>query len=289
LVQRKSDMDAMTASSGLVALQLTMMVAVVGFTNPKSTLRPAAIPLVALCPYLQLPLLDDISHPILRAFLGGACVYIVLLYTDTAVIHKWDFDGRGPTSDAGGLRPALPEKPKTNGRNNVAEPGMLTLFWRRLKFGLGTSLQTRFPATKWPVRNIPPFSKNDPGHVPLKVAFISGELLKLIACLLFLISLDHVPKDPETQRFFSSEYVALFSRLESITRSEGVMRSASVLGYWTSQYVVIQAVYSVFAILTVTLGVCSVASWPPVFGSLSDAYSIRNFWGYVHASMPSHQ
>ncbi|KAH7320699.1 membrane bound O-acyl transferase family-domain-containing protein [Stachybotrys elegans] len=272
-------MESIWKSSGLFGLQLSVMAAILGFTGPSSFLRPAALAIVVLCPYLQLPELEGIKHPVLRAFIGAACVYTVVLYTDAALIHKWSFDVHGPTSSAGGLKPERSKVTKLS-KNASKEPRSLPNVIRRFGFGFEVSLQSRFPTTKWPVKTIPPFSRTNPEFVPERAVFILTELARVIFCLLFLVFLDLLPKNAdENLVIFSSQRIPFFRRGNSLTLNEIIVRSASVLVYWTSQYIIIQAVYSTLAAITVALGMTPVQSWPPVFGFISDSYSIRQFWG----------
>jgi hypothetical protein len=37
--------------------------------------------------------------------------------------------------------------------------------------------------------------------------------------------------------------------------------------------------YSVAALITTALGIYSPRDWPPLFGSISDSWTVRRFWG----------
>ena len=151
---------------GLVGLQLTITRIVIGFVSSGPLLRPAALPLMMLSTYTQLSHVE-IQHPIGRAFLGAASVFLVILYIDVALLSQWTFDARGPTSALGGLAAVDSKHSKletdTDSRNAREIIGE---FLERLRYGFGISLQSRFPSTQWQVKNVPPFSRKHPNYVP---------------------------------------------------------------------------------------------------------------------------
>ena len=46
------------------------------------------------------------------------------------------------------------------------------------------------------------------------------------------------------------------------------------------------SMHSLAAATTVAIGISRPCDWPPMFGRLSDAYSLKRFWGYVVAMIP---
>ncbi|CZT12319.1 uncharacterized protein RAG0_16187 [Rhynchosporium agropyri] len=265
---------ATQVSAGLVALQLTLMILVLGFTAPNSVFRPAGLPLISVCTYLELPFVRKISNNLLRAFVGAAGVYVNILYIDTVLLHKWSFENKGPASALGGLEPV--PKSRRRQKSNAHNPHESNA--ERLLFGAEISLQSRFPTTKWPIKNIPPFRTQDPAYKPTKSEFLQGSLIKL-ALYVFLLDLTSLAPKSDNAVNFGDSRIPFFSRASIITRDELITRIAGILGYWTVQYIIIQAIYASFAIVAVTFDITAAASWPPVFGSVSDSYSIRRFWG----------
>ena len=262
----------------LVGFQLITTSTTLGFTSGRSWLRPIAFALLMLCTRYQLSTIEEIQHPIGRAFAGAASVFLVILYIDVALLSRWTFDARGPTASWGGLDPIVsgqPKKPSATQSSWSTLKGALD----RLQFGLGVSLQSRFPGTKWPVKNIPPFSKNDPCYVPSRLEFILRNTLKCVIFILVLRLSTSLGNPAQNPVFFSSARIPFLRRLGSVSASEMSTRLFGVLGYWTVQYIVIQLLYSTIAIVAVSLHMSDVRVWPPVFGPIDEAWSLRQFWG----------
>ena len=263
-------------ATGLVGLQFTFLTWILGFTSRSSLLRPGALPLMIFLTHLQLPYVKRLDHPLYRAFLGATGFYVIIIYIDAILLHRWSFEAKGPTSSIGGLRPVeygAPEKTKRD-RSGEFDDAL-----KRLRYGLSTSLQGRFPATKWPVKNIPPFSRKDPSYVPGKGEFLRRMIIKWSAYVLILDLLGLVSNDGNKTLIFSSARIPLFTRLVDVSGEELIARIISIIAYWTIQYIVIEVMSSTLAITAVALGITAVNVWPPVFGSLHDSYSLRRFWG----------
>lgn len=265
----------------LICLQLTTTSTVLGFTSQRSLLRIAALPLVMLSTYYHLSCLEPIQHPVGRAFLGGASIFLVILYIDVALLSQWTFDAKGPTSLMGGLAAVDTKQPKPKWHTSEREssPGTIRTILDRLRFGFSISLQSRFPSTKFSVKNIPPFSRSDPGYIPSKAEFLLRNMLKCLFYIHILRLSSRFGNPDENPILFSSDRIPFLTRLGSVTRSEMSTRVLGVLAYWTVQYMVIDVLYSVHAVLAVALRITDVDVWPPVFGSVDDAWSLRQFWG----------
>lgn len=261
---------------GIIGLQFAITALVLGFTAADSVLRIAALPLIPLCSYLQLPYIANIEYPAYRALLGGVGGFVPILYTNTALLDGWSFEAKGPTSSLGGLTPAKVELK----RKDTAEKGQGGAdFLERIRFGLSISLQSRYAATRWAVKNIPPFSRKDPGYVLGKGEFLRQIMIKLITYILILDLITLAPSDDKKIITFSSDLIPIFTRLSTISPEEILVRTLSVIANWSISYVVLDTLYSIFALIGVLSGVTAINTWRPAFGSISDSYSIRQFWG----------
>lgn len=256
------------------------MSTVLGFTRATSITRPACLAIIALCPVMQFKHLGGIEHPVLRAFVGAACIFVVVLYTDATLIHKWEFESQGPTSVVGGLA-AVPRANKPRVPDGYSGRGWASEILPRIRFGLRLSLTSRFPATPWSVKNIPSFSGRDRTYIPSRGAFIATAAAKLFVCVSLITLLDFMPKASSEEKWdmFSSQRIPIFTRMVDVSGTEVAIRVASVLGYWVVQYLIIQAAYYTLALPSVILCLTESKDWPPVFGFIGDSYSIRNFWG----------
>lgn len=263
---------------GLFALQFSTFVLVLGFTQAASFWRIALLPFYVFIPYLQLPHLETISYAPARGVLGGAAVFTVVLYIDTALIHKFSYRAQGPTSPVGGLKPAAEEREKIVAVRRWHNEDAAVEFLRRLYFGLTVAAGARFAGTKWRVNNIPHFSRNDPAYIPSKSQFICERAPKVLFAWFLLLSLNFMPQDDDKQVSFSAQRIPLLCRLGTVEKKEIYTRIGTVLAYWLVQYILHIAVHGSMAMIAVALDF-KVAAWPPLFGAARDCYSLRRFWG----------
>lgn len=267
-------MSSTSIAAGLICFQLLTTSIILGFTGPKSLLRVAALPITVISPYMQLFVLDVVPHHILRAFFGAAGTFLVILYVELALISRWTFDAKGPTSSLGGLVPA----PNTCVARHEYSEDKGTSGLRNLRFGLTMALQCRFPSTKWPVKNIPPFSRTRPSHVPSRSKFLSLSLLECVVCTYLLRLIPTLGDSNNNPTLFSLDKVPILWRDRALPREELAVRLLGVAGYWIVQYIVIRLAYGMVSLLVVSLGISTVKACAPVFGSLDQAWSIRQFW-----------
>lgn len=268
--QQECIMWHLLVSIGLIGLQVTATAVVVGFASQRSLLRAAALAPMVIFTCYQFSSLERIQNPVGRAFLGAASVFLVILYFDAALLSRWTFDAQGPTSSLGGQSPVnLHENTSTRDHS----------FPNRLRFGFHVSLQSRFPGTHWVVKNLPPFSRNDPVYVPGKATFLLRNTLKCLLYIFILRAISGLGNPEDNLVLFSSDQIPLLNRLGNVTMVELGTRLFSVLGYWAVQYMVVDFLYSVLAVVAVALHITNVDVWHPVFGSVGDAWSIRQFWG----------
>lgn len=284
-------MNHAVVSLALIFFQLTTTALVVGFTS-REHLFLRAIGSVPQCfsAYHQIVFLcRHISNPVSRAFLGAASIFLVILYLDAAILSRWTYASQSPTSSLGGLTPPTIRDASKTQKNATAETSASCL--KKLGFGFFIALQSRFPATPWAAPQLPPFYKADPRHTPTKSAFLLRNTTKCLVYLLLLRATSGLGNPDDNPVVFASDRIPLFSRLGDrrpggITLSEIGTRVGAVLGYWAIQYVVIDFLYSLLAVVAVSLQVTDVKDWVPVFGSVSDARGVRLFWGYVNFPLP---
>ena len=128
--------------------------------------------------------------------------------------------------------------------------------------------------------NLPVFSPENPKLIPSRPAFLRWTAFKIIA---YYITLDilGLGADAETSmRTFAPQRIPFFSRLSEITMEEIATRFLTTLVSGIGIYCSQDGLQSLFALVAVGMGASEVRSWPPRFGSLHDAYTIRRFWKY---------
>jgi hypothetical protein len=58
-----------------------------------------------------------------------------------------------------------------------------------------------------------------------------------------------------------------------------IFRSTTVVGVWLGLFICLQLVYGVMKVLAVALGISDVAVWPPLFGSVTEAFTFKAVLG----------
>lgn len=255
----------------IVVLQFSTTAVIVGFANQRSLFRAAFLGPMIIATCYHFSTLERIQNSISKGFFGAASIFSVFLYLDAALLSRWTF--QGPTSPLGGLRRVNSQGKPPNTQTSS--------FSSRLRFGYWVSLQSRFPGTEWAVKNIPSFSKSNPAYVPSRSAFLLRNTLKCLIFGFILRATNDLGNPQDNPTLFSSARIPLLTRLGDVTMSEFETRILGVLGYWVVEYLFIDVLYSILACVTVALHITDVEAWPPVFGSVLDACSIRQFWGYV--------
>nr|ANO39641.1 3-acetyltrichothecene 4-O-acetyltransferase [Fusarium culmorum] len=137
--------------------------------------------------------------------------------------------------------------------------------------------------TPWQAKHLcdhPRFYQHDKGREPTRAWFILRQSL-IVAWQYLLLDIVYTttmstPKE-DTQRLFAegTEYMYLDANAEQWT----VRFITGVIAWAIPGRVSIDLPGRVLSIFSVLLGFTTPQQWPPVFGSILDAYTIRGFWG----------
>lgn len=266
-------------AAALHALEGGVVFSVLAFTDEKSLIRPALLPLLLALSLYAFPVVRDG----LPTKLAAGCVSMntagtLFQYIDFALISRWSYAAGGPTSANGGQRHLAVGTQGHKGMACLNSPA--PSIWHRIHFGWFVTSAWRAPATPWEVKNVPSFSSREPDRVPEWSKFLRGKILTLVICLLAIDLLGIMPQDPQQNAvMFARDKVGFFTRLEEVSAEEVLVRLVVTTVGWTSIYCVMNACYCTLAIGAVATGLSPVKEWPPLFGSLSDCSSIRSFWG----------
>lgn len=265
-------------------LQALLSVLVLGFTQPNSALRFAAFPfhclfllLLFIPPY---PIFN--SSRILSSLFAANTLGFSFQFFDAAIISRWSFDAQGPTSANGGMLHIVQQDPDASNIEKSRDRSNRT-WLKRLEFGFWISLplSTRLINTPWQVTGTPEFPARRP---PSRSQFLQKAFFRLLTCLLVCDLIGALngkddPTDKTNQELFNRSRVPLFARLSAITGQEILIRIAMSFFMWFAAACVLQVLYSIMQIVAVGSGLTGVEGWKPLFGSLSDCWSVRQFWG----------
>ncbi|KAL4738634.1 membrane bound O-acyl transferase family-domain-containing protein [Aspergillus similis] len=188
------------------------------------------------------------------SLVGGYSVTLFFHYIDIALLGQWSFH-RQP-------------------------------FLEKFALGLSLAINARFSGTSQQVKG-----------VTLPETTLSRRcFLWRTARLIFLsyITLDIMDSsaDPDMiRKYLSPLNVPLFRRLyyDTISGEEIKMRFLSVLGAGIGLVAVQGGCHQIFAFLSVLLHLSEPSDWPPLYGSISDAYTLRRFWSLSWHQLNRHK
>ena len=258
--------------------QILLTAFAIGFTRSSSTLRFFILPLQALALWIIyercLKVIPDMS--IVSFVAGNASIYF-LRYIDVALLSRWTFKADGPTTS---LCPRT-TKLKTRDGDEVHRsnsPPTSESHITRLVFGFNTTISTRHVGTPYEVKNTPQFS-SDTGVIPPRGEFIRDSLVKIIICY-FVVDAITLKGPPENASvLIGPDKIPVFFRLAEVTGRDIILRIFSTLLFWLTMFCWLRLTYGVAAFVTVLLGWYDARDWRPPFGSVSEAWSVRQLWG----------
>ncbi|KAL1850213.1 hypothetical protein Daus18300_013013 [Diaporthe australafricana] len=151
--------------------------------------------------------------------------------------------------------------------------GSTTGALRDSRAAVGLLWNVRRVGTPWQVKNVPSSaglqSQNRAGFVLKRAA---------ITLLAYLFVDVVVSMPPPEQAMVRADKAALFS-LGNLSTGDVMFRAGTVVGYWLTTGILNLFMNNMGAIAAVSLGLSSPADCPSLYGSFSEAYTIRRFWG----------
>lgn len=203
--------------------EFTLTTFVIGFTAPRSPIRPVSLLLIVYWVYQCIPLcMEYMVRTPWAALVGGYAVTWGYHYLDVALLNRWSFEQRAPTS---GLVKPSEENQKAienNKANGVSKTQGQSLY-DRLCFGFKITATSRFVGTPYQASNTPNVVATERKH------FLLRELVIIIGSysVLDLIQSQNDPKI--ATKFLTVDKVPLFSRWGQVSAEELVIRSFTVL------------------------------------------------------------
>lgn len=145
--------------------------------------------------------------------------------------------------------------------------------FRGFRTAVGLLWNIRRVGTPWQVKNVR-------SSVGLQKQSRAGFVLRRAAItLLAYLFVDLVVSMPPPEQGMVRADKAALSSLRNLSSGDVIFRSSTVLGYWLTTGILNLFMNNVGAVVAVTLGLSSPADCPPLYGSFSEAYTIRRFWG----------
>lgn len=153
--------------------------------------------------------------------------------------------------------------------------------YNQLRWAAGVVFNPRGIGKPWQIRNMPSFSRTNKSFRHSRGAFIWKKFLQFLLFSVILEVYDAINlKFHLKQDDFAHGKIHLFSRLKDVTLRETNIRLWLPFMTYLPMYLEYSSLHCLVSVIAVALG-DDPAQWPPLYGDLRDAYSIRNFWGYV--------
>ena len=259
-------------------IQLSLIASLVAFSSPTSYLRPALLPILVICNYF---LLSTYSSYITRtpwiAYVSGVTLSQLLEYVEKLLLSQWSYDCYGPSAQN------VTKQKADKHRDSISFPSRQSklegTILNRLKFGCWVAVSTRYIASPYQARNVPPYSYSDPSFVPTRSNFLLKKAAVLVLCYCTMDLLAHGDQPDRNPIVYAENHVSFFTRLDDVTMEEIVTRTITSVFFWFGSYIAIQGYYTGLALLSVASGFDCPELWRPNFGPLSQVYTIRGFWG----------
>ncbi|KAL4794115.1 membrane bound O-acyl transferase family-domain-containing protein [Aspergillus venezuelensis] len=240
------------------------------FTSSRSPLRPIAAALTAILAYI-------LQHNIQTYYSGtrpsgpvvAMCWVNVLNAIDLLVLTRASYDAQVA------YRKTKDEKKDKPTKGGQGKYGLL----RKIVFALVLPYNLRRINTPWQISRVPRFDERNPAYIPSRLSFLVQSLVKLVIAGAFIALLPLDPENPllvkAVSKLDQTKYVLFYRNYDAysillqagFTLSFGIVTRASIVSG-----------YTVGAIFAVLLG-DDPAEWPPVAGSLSEAWSLERLWG----------
>ncbi|KAK3315644.1 membrane bound O-acyl transferase family-domain-containing protein [Apodospora peruviana] len=149
----------------------------------------------------------------------------------------------------------------------------------RISWALAMLWNARGIGTPWQIDRLPPWSYHQPsGWIPSRRRELLRHARNFVICY-FVLDVFASQPPPDLEGMMAVDNQALFSRLCIMSAEEVIFRFAAVFGFWLNTFCSITILNSIFSLAYLTVFLRPVEMVPPIFGKLSDAYTLRQFWG----------
>jgi hypothetical protein len=230
------------------------------YTEKRSWIRPLAGLIIACLCYLEFLVdLDFSSSLIYNGVLTGSAFMKFVHVANILYIDGVDLRDLAPKSDTKNIFAALHHFPSA-----------LSLPWNIRGIG-----------TRWKTKNVPEWPAFYPNRKsPNRMAFIARQLAVLSWQYITVDFFSFIPSLLSAEEREHMYGKGLEYRYLDLTKEQWIGRiSSSMLTWFIIARIMIDGVHRILSIIFVVSGLSRPHDWPPLFGSVRDAYTIRNFWG----------
>ena len=151
----------------------------------------------------------------------------------------------------------------------------------KLMWAVGLECNPRGIGTPWQIRNLPPFDRKNPRYVPSRAGFLVQRIVNgLLVYAMFKASLaaDDIYWAILQEGDYSEYKTSIIRRILDVSMREILIRAWLPLHFLFEVYCQHQYWHCLVSVIAVALG-DEPRRWPPLYGDIRDAYSLRRFWG----------
>lgn len=162
-----------------------------------------------------------------------------------------------------------PKLGKANKKSASPDFWILDVLWNKRRIG-----------TPRQIRNVPQFDPKDPTYVPTRGWFLTVASIRLALSLLIVELLANPDYPDAAVRYGSGRTELIGAALQGrFSMQDFVDRVVIIMKFWVTTYLTQGLSYDAVSIMSVGLGINSVEDWPPRWGPVTSAYTVRRFWG----------
>lgn len=257
----------------LPVTQWMLLQAIVGlsaaFTPSHSRLRHVTLAIaLALASSLQSHVVGVFSSSKVAGLVAALCWAHVFNAVDILVLSRVTYDKQL-------------EWERWTSEDGVGKYSELTggFSWRRLAWALELPFNIRRIDTPWQISNIPAFDNDNHQYTPSRLKFLGRRGLILCLALVSVLILHRRKNDDELHDMISAERQNILHHGPEISIHVILFQISLTASYWLNMRTGHQIAYNIFSIISVASGIHKPAAWPPLAGSLMEAWSLRQLWG----------
>lgn len=132
------------------------------------------------------------------------------------------------------------------------------------------------------VKNLPVFDSRNPHKIVSRRELV---MFRATRFALFYLLLDFLStqlmENAEVKFAIGKENLLYRIVCGELSSSDAAESIGGIIGFGVSGVMFIIGCHDLGSVLVVGSGLGNVADWPPLFGPITEAYSVRRFWGYV--------
>ncbi|KAK2016898.1 hypothetical protein LZ32DRAFT_667195 [Colletotrichum eremochloae] len=234
-----------------IAFETTFVASILLLPQNRTSARLASVTVLSALSYaLEQECLRLMRNPHWRA-IAAPLIWIQLLSASDMVLVE-----RASSLD---FRPQAKNPAGFLARNKTALFRVLSLLWNLRRVG-----------TRWAAKNTPAAPQQRP------VEFVCQRAATVLVAYLVLNILVSAPA-PDAA-LIGQQKESLWN-MQALSREDIIFRVIGTVSFWISVALLLLIISKCGALLGVISGCCGPEEFPPLFGSLTSATSIRQFWG----------